>query len=157
LGERVQQEIERQARTVTRLGLRKAKGAASDRKIASRRDDIEMIALERHPVCSLLHGHRGVTSQQIHHHAFVGGIKMLHQDEGHAGSGRQRADELPARIEAACRGAHTNNREVSSFGRRSARRNSARTGSRSGRFGLTLTIFWHLPMVHNQAPPGRAS
>ena len=118
LRQRVQQEIERQARAVTRLGLREVQGAVTDGKIGSGRNDIEMVALDRHSVRCLPHGHRRVAGQQVHHHAFVGRIEMLDQDEGHAVAGRQRVHQLPAGIEAARRGADADDREIPGVGRR---------------------------------------
>ena len=112
LRQRVQQKVERQARTVTRLRLREVQGAVADRQIGSGRNDIEVIALDRHSIRRLPHGHRRVAGQQVHHHAFVGRIEMLDQDEGHAVAGRQRAHELSAGIEAARRGTDPDDREL---------------------------------------------
>jgi hypothetical protein len=43
-----------------------------------------MVPLDWHSVRGLPHGHRGMAGQKIDHHAFVGRIEMLHQNEGHA-------------------------------------------------------------------------
>ena len=112
LRQRVQQKVERQARTVTRLGLREVQGAVADGQIGSGRNDIEVVALDRHSIRRLPHGHRRVAGQQVHHHAFVGRIEMLDQDEGHAVAGGQRVHKLPAGIEATRRGAYSDDREV---------------------------------------------
>ena len=137
--QRVQQKVERQARTVTRLGLRKVQGAVADRQIGSGRNDIEVVALERHSIRRLPHGHRRVAGQQVDHHAFVGRIEMLDQDEGHADAGWQRVHELPASIKATRRGAYADNREVPTAATRAARRKRAPARSRPHRFGLTRT------------------
>ena len=60
-----------------------------------------MRALERHPVRRLLHLHCRMAGQQLDHHAAMGRIEMLDQDEGHAGVGRQRVEELAKRIQPA--------------------------------------------------------
>jgi ribosomal protein S8 len=60
-----------------------------------------MVGLDRHAIRRLAHGHQRVAGQQVHHHAFVGGIEMLDQDESHAGAGRQGLHELSAGVEAA--------------------------------------------------------
>ena len=112
-----------------------------------------MVALDRRSVRGLPHGHRGVAGQQIHHHAFVGRIEMLHQYERHAVSGRQCAYKLSAGVEASRRGAYSDNREICGCDRRPTRRNGARAGSRSGRFWLVRTIVWHLPMALDCALP----
>ena len=53
-----------------------------------------------------------MADQQVHHHAFVGRIEMLNQDERHAAGGRQCADELPTGVETARRGANSHDRKV---------------------------------------------
>jgi hypothetical protein len=45
--------------------------------------------LDRHTIGRLQHGHWCVAGQQVNHHAFVGGIEVLDQDEGHAVIGWQ--------------------------------------------------------------------
>ena len=71
-----------------------------------------MLALERHPVCCLLHRHRRMAGQQIDHHARMRRIEMLDQNEGHAGAGREGGEQSPGSIEAPSRGAETDNREA---------------------------------------------
>ena len=104
-----------------RLRSREMQGAVDDGQIGARRNDIEVVALDRHSIRRLPHGHRGVAGQQVDHHAFVGRIEMLDQDEGHAVVGRQRADEFPARIKPARRGAYSDNREVTSVAKLATR------------------------------------
>ncbi len=87
--QRAQEEVERQARAVTLRRLRESQGTAADREIGTRRNEIDMLALERHPVCCLLHRHRRMAGQQIDHHARVRRIEMLDQNECHAGGGRE--------------------------------------------------------------------
>ena len=136
LCQRVQQKVEGQARPMTRLGLRDVQSAVADGEIGSGRNDIEMLALDRHAIRCLPHRHRRVPGQQVHHHAFVGRIEMLDQDEGHAAIGRQRVHKLPASIKAARRGAYSDDREVRRAARRSARRHGAPARSRRGSTGL---------------------
>src|SRR3984957_2395565 len=50
--------------------------------------------------------------QQIHHHAVVARVEVLHNDEGHAVDRRKRVQELPARVEAAGRGADRDDRKT---------------------------------------------
>jgi hypothetical protein len=49
-----------------------------------------MFALDRHTIGRLHDGHCRVARQQIHHHAFMGRIEVLDQDERHAAIGWQR-------------------------------------------------------------------
>jgi hypothetical protein len=131
----VQQKVEREARAMARLGLREAQGAVGDGEIGSGRNDVEMLALEQHSIRRLAYRHRGVAGQQVNHHAFVGRIEMLDQDEGHAVAGGQRANQLPAGIKTARRGSYADDRKVL----RAARSQGAPARSRSGRFGLMRT------------------
>src|ERR1700733_6236766 len=50
--------------------------------------------------------------QQIHHHAVVARVEVLHNDEGYAVDRRKRVQELPARVEAAGRGADRDDRKT---------------------------------------------
>lgn len=81
--QRLQQEIERQARAVRRLGRGEAQVASLYREVECGRNDIEMIRLHRHAVGRLLHHHGGVRGEEIRHQAFMGGIQMQDQDERH--------------------------------------------------------------------------
>ncbi len=99
LGQRMQQEIERQPRAVTLLRLRQPQGAGLDREIRPRRNDIEMLALDLHAVRRLADFHRRMAGQQLDQHAFMGRIEVLDQNEGEAGAGGQRVQKHPARVE----------------------------------------------------------
>ena len=109
---RAQEEVERQARTVTLQWFREAQGTVADREIGARRNEIDMLALERHPVCCLLHRHRRMAGQQIDHHARMRRIEMLDQNERHAGAGREGSEQPAKGIEATSRGAEPDNREA---------------------------------------------
>jgi hypothetical protein len=119
--ERMQQKVEGQPRAMARLGPREMQGAVLDGEIGAGRNDVEMLRLDRHSLRCLPHAHRRVAGQQIHHHALMGGIEMLNEDEGHAAVGRQGAYELPAGIEAAGRSAYADDGEVASISGRSLR------------------------------------
>ena len=121
LRQRMQQEVEGQTRAVTRLRRREVQGAVADGQIGAGGNDIEVVALERHAVRCLPHGIDGVAGQQIHHHAFVGRIEMLDQDEGHAVARRQCVHKLPAGIEAARGGAYSDDGEFAGISRRATR------------------------------------
>lgn len=57
------------------------KGPVADGEIDARWNDIEMIAFDAHPVDGLKDRHRRMFGQQIDHHAVMGRIEMLNQDE----------------------------------------------------------------------------
>jgi hypothetical protein len=86
--------------------------AVPDRQISARRNEIDVVAFERHPVRGLQHLHRRVASQQIDHHALVLGIEMLDQHEGHAVGGRHGVEQLLEGVEATCRRPQCNDREI---------------------------------------------
>ena len=125
---------------MARLGLREMQRAIADREIGSGGNDIEVVALDRHSIRCLPHGHRRVAGQQVHHHAFVGRIEMLDEDEGHAVAGWQRAHELPAGIEAAGGGAYADDRKFLDLQRRTARRKHTRACWRSGCARVLRTV-----------------
>ena len=54
-----------------------------------RRNDIDMLALERHAIGRLQYLHLRMAGQQLDHHAVMRRVEMLDQDEGHAVVGRQ--------------------------------------------------------------------
>ena len=141
--QRAQEEVERQARAVTLPRFREAEGTALDREIGTRRNEIDMLALERHPVCCLLYLHRRMAGQQIDHHARMRRIEMLDQNEGHAGAGRERGEQPPEGIEAARRGAEPNDREAVSCGWREALSRRMPARRRASRCGLSRTLSLH--------------
>ena len=55
--------------------------------------------------------------QQIHHHAVVARVEVLHNDEGHAVDRRKRVQEFPARVEAAGRGADRDDWKIATAAR----------------------------------------
>ena len=102
-GQRAQEEVEGHARTMALQGFGQPEGAVLDCQIGAGRNEIDVVALELHPVCRLQNLHRRVAGQQIDHHALVLRIEMLDQHEGHAAVGRQRVEELLEGVEATCR------------------------------------------------------
>ncbi len=104
VGQRMQQEIERQSRAMPRLRGDEVQRALGDREIGARRNDVEMVALRCGMPSAACSTFIDVwLGQQLDHHAFVIRIEMLHQDEGHAASRRQGVEELPAGVEPAGR------------------------------------------------------
>ena len=83
-----------------------------DRQIDARRNNIDALALDFHPIGRQRDPHRGMARKQIHHHAVVAGVQVLNDDEGHAVDRRQRVQKLPASIEASGRGADCHDRKL---------------------------------------------
>ena len=131
--QRIQQEVERQPRAVSRLRLRKPQRAlVVDREIDARRNDIDALAFDRHSVGRQQDRHRRMAGKQIHHHAVVARVEVLHDDEGHA------VDRPAARPEASCRrqGRRPRRRSRRSENPRGCWRRGASNPTRSLRLGL---------------------
>ena len=109
----IQQEVERKPRAVPGLRLRKPQRALFvDREIDAGRNDIDALAFDFHPVGRQQDRHRSMARQQIHHHAVVARVEVLHDDEGHAVVRRKRVQKLPAGVKAAGRGADCDDRKI---------------------------------------------
>ncbi len=98
---------------MARLGLREAQCAVDDRQVGSRRDDVEMVTFDGHSLRRLKNRHCCGAGQQLHHHAFVRGIEVLYQDEGHAVIGGQCGEKSPACVQPPRRGANPDDWEIS--------------------------------------------
>jgi hypothetical protein len=94
-----------------------------------------------------------VTAQQIDHHAFVGRIQMLDEDERHAAVGGQRAQERFAGLEAACGCAYSNDKKVLGGAGRSARRHGTPARSRLGNLGPMRLTFGHARLLSIERAP----
>ena len=126
--QRIQEEVERKPRAVSRLRLRNPQRAlVVDRQIDARRNDIDALAFDRHSVGRLQDRHRRVARKQIDHHAVVARVEMLHDDEGHAVDGRQRVQKLPAGVEASGRSADRDDRKILRLAGREGLRYPARS------------------------------
>ena len=126
--QRIQEEVERKPRAVSRLRLRNPQRAlVVDRQIDARRNDIDALAFDRHSLGRLQDRHRRVARKQIDHHAVVARVEMLHDDEGHAVDGRQRVQKLPAGVEASGRSADGDDRKILRLAGREGLRYPARS------------------------------
>src|SRR5208282_4079563 len=138
--QRAQEEVERQTRAVTLPRFREAEGTALDREIGTRRNEIDMLWLERHPVCCLLYLHRSMAGQQIDHHARMRRIEMLDQNEGHAGAGRERSKQPPEGVEAAGRGTEPDDPEAVMPERRATPKRRTPARRRASRCSFPRTL-----------------
>ena len=128
---------------MTFLWFREAQGATADREISTRRNEIEVVPLERHSVCCLLYRHRRMAGQQIDHHARMGRIEMLDQNKRHAAAGREAGEQPPGSIKPSSRGAEPDDREVVMRKRRAEPRRRAPTRRPRSRSGLSRTLSYH--------------
>ncbi len=79
--------------------------AAADRQDGVRRDDVDLVRAEDRAVLGEAHRHARVAADDGGQGAFVLGIKVLDQHEGHAGVGRHGREERLVGVQAAGRGA----------------------------------------------------
>ena len=93
-------------------GSGKLERAVAHREIASRRDDVDVVGFEPHVFARFEYRHGGMRRQQLDHHARMGGVEMLDQDESHAGLGGQRREEGAKGFKPAGGGADRDHREV---------------------------------------------
>ena len=107
------------------IRLRKVERPFVHREICAGWDDVEVLALDEHSICSLQDLKRCVAGEQIHHHAFMGRIEVLDQNERHSAMGRYCHQEFSTGFEAACGRANADNLEVSGFVRWTASRLAA--------------------------------
>jgi GH43 family beta-xylosidase len=140
---RVQQKIERQARAVASQRLRQAERPVPDRKRNSGRNNVQMFALDLHPIFRLLHAYRRVASQQVDHHAFMIRIEMLNQNKRHAGIDGECTEQLPAGVETACRCAYSDDGKVLGFQLRNVAGKAPRTGAGGELFSAMGKTFRH--------------
>jgi hypothetical protein len=83
---------------------------------AIRRDDIDVVGLDRLAVRGLSHRHPGRPDQQIGQHTRMCRIQMLDEDEGHSGARRQVVQQTTEGIESAGRGPDPDDREDTVLG-----------------------------------------
>ena len=109
----IQQEVERKPRSVPGLRFRKPQRRLFvGREIDAGRNDIDALAFDFHAVGRQQDWHRSMARQQIHHHAIVARVEVLHDDEGHAIVRRKRVQQLPAGVKTASRSANCDNRKI---------------------------------------------
>ncbi len=139
LGERDEEPVDHGLPLLRRHRHPHAQPAALDRERGVGRDDVEVVALDRHPVRGLQHRHLGVAAEQLREHARALGHQVLDQDEGHAAVRRQVLEEGLVGLEPARRGADADDQQ-----RRSARVSSVRLGFVAGRSSLSAMICPHV-------------
>ena len=137
---------------MSRLRLRNPQRAlVVDRQIDARRNDIDALAFDRHPLGRLQDWHRRVARKQIDHHAVVARVEMLHDDEGRAVDGRQRVQKLPAGVEASGRSADGDDRKILRF----AGREGLRYPARSLPLDIMIEPSRHYEIFLEKRRPGR--
>ena len=111
LRERPKEKIESQPCAVTLRWLEKMQLAVGDAERDARRNEINMVRLDRDAFGRRRHGHLCVARQKFSHQAGMERIEMLNEDKGHARVGRQRREQGLESIETASRCAYADNWE----------------------------------------------
>ena len=154
LGQGPQQKIERQTRAVTRLRLREAQVALADGQIGPGRNDIQVVALDRHPVGGLPHRHRrcGAPADPTIMLSCVGSRCCTRMNAMPVSAAEPPEACVQASRPPAEAPMPTTGKSADATG--GSRAGMARALGR-GRavFAMAQTIFWHLPMVLDWAPP----
>jgi len=75
-------------------------------------NDVNLIRLDRHAIGNFFDAHGGFLREEFSEHAVMGGVEMLHEDEGHAGIGGDVTEEFRDCFDSACGGANGRNQEV---------------------------------------------
>ena len=111
LGQRLEKEVDRaqrRARLLARLQLQHARANA---QLGVGRYDVDVIRLDAQIVRDLAHRHDRGAREQLGQRTFVQRVKVLHQDEGHAGVHRQMREQLGESLQATGRGADADDRK----------------------------------------------
>ena len=111
IGQRLQEEVEWQSHGGAAGGRGKANCAFTHREIAAGRNDIDVVRFEPSGVLRFDDRHRRMRRQQLDHHALVGRVEVLDQDERHAALGGQRCEQGAEGFEPAGGGADRDHRE----------------------------------------------
>ena len=101
----MQQDIERQPRSMRLARRRHDEPPVLHRQSRARRDDVKVFGGEKLAIARLHHVEGGVCRQEIDQKAFMGRVEVLHQDEGKAGLPWQGSEQLPTGVQTAGRGA----------------------------------------------------
>ena len=111
VSERVKQEVERHAGTVSLRRAGQVQHALADRQIGPGRHDVQVPGLDRHAFDCLANGERSMRRQKGRHHAVAAGVEVLDKDERHSAICRPCFDQPGDRFEAAGRGTDGDDRQ----------------------------------------------
>jgi len=101
--QRAEEQIDRHGQPVPRVAIVQHQPPIADHHLFHRRQQVDRVGLHRHVVLGQPHRHRRAPRQQLVHEALEIRRQMLQDDEGHAGVGRQVAEQPFERLEAARR------------------------------------------------------
>ena len=139
-GERAEKEIHRQMLPARLRARHETQPPVQHCEVRIRRDDIDVIGLDAHPIARFVNRERGGAREQRRQHALVLRVEVLHEHEGQPGVQRQRAEQLRERLQPARRRADADDGEGLALGARSFRAQGGGGGLKFSR-GCAL----HLP------------
>ncbi len=99
LGERAEEHVDGQRQLLLPIALAQEQPSARDDHLLLRRDQIDVVGLDRHAVLDEMDRQPGVSRQQLVHQALEVGREVLNDDEGHPGLARHVVEEAFERVE----------------------------------------------------------
>ncbi len=99
MGQRAEEEINRQAQSARRDGIEQVQGAVQDGHVLVARDDIDAVRLDPHAIFDLDDRHGRAALEQFHHHALVGRVEVLDYDKSHPAACGHAAEEQFQRLQ----------------------------------------------------------
>ncbi len=114
LGERAEEEVDRQAMAARRGRFQQVERAVQKGHVPVGRNDVGAVGLDRHSVLNLEDLHAGIALDQVGENAFMVRGQVLHQHKSHAwtGLGRHAGKESLKRRQTTRRGPDADNREL---------------------------------------------
>jgi hypothetical protein len=111
LGQRAQEVIDRQGQPAGRVLVGQQQVAAGQDHVLARRDEVDVVRLDRDAVGHLLDRDAGPPRQQLDHPALEVGGQVLQHDEGHSAGLRHGREQRLERLQAARRRADADDRQ----------------------------------------------
>lgn len=101
LAQGTEEVVDREVVAAALAARRHVKQPPGQRQVGIRRNDVDMVRKDGHPLRRLHDGHARRPREQVAQPALVPGIEMLHEQECHPGVGREVREELGERFESA--------------------------------------------------------
>ncbi len=108
--QRLEEAVDRVAGAAPFGRLGQPQVSVVDGQRSRRRDDVDVVGLDRHAVSGLGHGHGAVLPQELREPALTRRVQMHHDQEGHATVGRHRLEQADQRLDPAGGGADSDDR-----------------------------------------------
>jgi hypothetical protein len=103
LRERSEEDVDGERELLLAIALAEQQPPARDDHLLLRRDEIDVVGLDDHPVFDEMDRQRGVPREELVHQALEVGGQVLDEHEGHAARAREVVEEALERVEPASR------------------------------------------------------